>query len=108
VSVTSWLLHAFQTAEAYAGVAIQDLIHQGLYLSHMGHSGGRVKQVAWVWLLGMNLAQNPQVYRSAELRDKSLFRQAEIQSCDEIVVADLFLLLTYLSVTDIRKRKKMQ
>lgn len=60
----------FQTAEAYAGVAILDLIHQGLYLSHMGHSGGRVKQFAWVWLLGMNLAQIPRCIdqQSCEIR----------------------------------------
>lgn len=33
---------AFKTAEAQGGAPIQNLIHQGLYLSHMGHSGGRV------------------------------------------------------------------
>ncbi len=37
------LSHAFQIAEVQDGAAIQGLIHQGLYLSHMGHSGGRVR-----------------------------------------------------------------
>lgn len=34
--------HAFQIAEVQDGAEIQGLIHQGPYLSHMGHSGGRV------------------------------------------------------------------
>lgn len=79
MSVTSRLLHTFQTAEAYAGVAIQDLIHQGLYLSHMGHSGGRVKAVCMGLAAGNEPCSNPQVYRSAELQDKSWSRQAEIK-----------------------------
>lgn len=78
VSHVAALAHIPDYRGLRSGVAIQDLIHQGLYLSHMGHSGGRVKAVCMGLAAGNEPYSNPQVYRSAELRDKSWSRQAEI------------------------------
>ncbi len=57
------LSHAFQIAEVQDGAVIQGLIHQGLYLSRMGHSGGRVH---WFSCWKRTLAQIPRcIYRQS-------------------------------------------